>query len=122
MAEHSCSSLWSPLASSRASGFIESLIKLFRTEHMTNEENQPAQPPSSLPESRPQNERGPQGHDGDSKQFRKEKRFMKPFKQQKQRKTNKEIIINAEALEKRAAVLENGQLEEYHIERTTEQR
>ena len=47
---------------------------------------------------------------------------MKPFKQQNKRKTNKEIIINAEALEKRAAVLENGQLEEYHIERTTEQR
>ncbi len=34
----------------------------------------------------------------------------------------KEIIVNAEALENRVAVLENGQLEEFSIERTTESR
>src|SRR6266478_3311491 len=36
------------------------------------------------------------------------------------KKTNKEIIVNAEALENRVAVMENGQLEEFTIERTTE--
>ncbi len=36
------------------------------------------------------------------------------------KKFNKEIIVNAEALENRVAVLENGQLEEFSIERTTE--
>lgn len=36
--------------------------------------------------------------------------------------SNKEIIINAETLEKRVALLENGRLEEFHIERTNEQR
>ena len=36
------------------------------------------------------------------------------------KKFNKEIIINAEALENRVAVMENGQLEEFTIERTTE--
>jgi ribonuclease G len=34
----------------------------------------------------------------------------------------KEIIVNAEALENRVAVLEDGQLEEFTIERTTEKR
>ncbi len=34
----------------------------------------------------------------------------------------KEIIVNAEALENRVAVLEDGQLEEFSIERTTEKR
>src|SRR5579862_1635785 len=34
----------------------------------------------------------------------------------------KEIIVNAEALENRVAVLEEGQLEEFTIERTTESR
>ncbi len=34
----------------------------------------------------------------------------------------KEIIVNAEALENRVAVLEDGQLEEFSIERTTEER
>ena len=34
----------------------------------------------------------------------------------------KEIIVNAEALENRVAVLEDGQLEEFSIERTTESR
>ncbi len=34
----------------------------------------------------------------------------------------KEIVVNAEALENRVAVLENGQLEEFTIERTTEKR
>ena len=36
------------------------------------------------------------------------------------KKFNKEIIVNAEALENRVAVMENGQLEEFTIERTTE--
>jgi ribonuclease G len=40
----------------------------------------------------------------------------------KRKPSNKEIIINAEMLEKRVALLENGRLEEFHIERTTEQR
>lgn len=38
------------------------------------------------------------------------------------RETFKEIIVNAEALENRVAVLEEGQLEEFTIERTTESR
>ncbi|MCX7867892.1 MAG: ribonuclease E/G, partial [Limisphaera sp.] len=37
-------------------------------------------------------------------------------------KVHKEIIINVEALETRVAVLENGQLEEFNIERNTEER
>jgi len=40
----------------------------------------------------------------------------------KRKPSNKEIVINAEMLEKRVALLENGRLEEFHIERTTEQR
>jgi len=40
----------------------------------------------------------------------------------KKKAANKEIIINAETLEKRVALLENGQLDEFHIERTNEQR
>ena len=40
----------------------------------------------------------------------------------KKKPTNKEIIINAEMLEKRVVLLENGRLEEFHIERTNEQR
>src|SRR5260221_11185727 len=34
----------------------------------------------------------------------------------------KNIVVNAEALENRVAVLEDGQLEEFSIERTTEKR
>ena len=37
-------------------------------------------------------------------------------------RNRKEIIINAESLEKRVAVLENGTLEELSIERTTDER
>ncbi len=37
-------------------------------------------------------------------------------------KTHKEVIINAETLETRVAVLEEGKLEEFNIERTTEER
>lgn len=40
--------------------------------------------------------------------------------QRRKKKFNKEIIVNAEALENRVAVMENGQLEEFTIERTTE--
>jgi len=37
-------------------------------------------------------------------------------------KVHKEIVINAESLETRVAVLEDGRLEEFNIERTTEER
>jgi ribonuclease G len=40
----------------------------------------------------------------------------------RKKKLLKEIIVNAEALENRVAVLEDGQLEEFSIERTTEKR
>ncbi len=43
--------------------------------------------------------------------------LIKPVK-----KTHKEVIINAENLETRVAVLEEGRLEEFNIERTTEER
>ncbi|HUD49478.1 MAG TPA: Rne/Rng family ribonuclease [Candidatus Baltobacteraceae bacterium] len=51
------------------------------------------------------------------KVIRKVQRFIKP-----EEKTHKEIIINAESLETRIAVQENGRLEEFTIERTTEER
>jgi len=44
-------------------------------------------------------------------------RFLKPAP-----KLHKEIIINAESLETRVGVLEDGRLEEFTIERTTEER
>jgi len=44
-------------------------------------------------------------------------RMMKPVK-----KLHKEVIINAESLETRVAVLEEGKLEEFTIERTTDER
>ena len=51
------------------------------------------------------------------KMIRKVQRFIKP-----EEKTHKELIINAESLETRIAVQENGRLEEFTIERTTEER
>jgi len=45
------------------------------------------------------------------------KRLIKPVK-----RLHKEVIINAESLETRVAVLEEGRLEEFTIERTTEER
>ncbi len=45
------------------------------------------------------------------------KKLMKPEK-----KVHKEVIINAESLETRVAVSEDGRLEEFTIERTTEER
>ena len=48
---------------------------------------------------------------------KKVQRFIRPEK-----RTHKEVIINAETLETRVAVLENGKLEEFNIERTTEER
>jgi ribonuclease G len=51
------------------------------------------------------------------KVMRKVHRLMKP-----EEKTHKEIIINAESLETRIAVQEDGRLEEFTIERTTEER
>src|SRR5712692_8806821 len=44
-------------------------------------------------------------------------RLIKPV-----RKVHKEVIINAEALETRVAVMEDGKLEEFTIERTSEER
>ncbi len=40
----------------------------------------------------------------------------------KEKKISKEVIINAETLETRVAVIEDGKLEEFNIERTTEER
>jgi len=48
---------------------------------------------------------------------RKVQKLLKPVK-----KVHKEIIINAETLETRVAVTEDGKLEEFNIERTTEER
>ncbi|MFZ0828677.1 MAG: Rne/Rng family ribonuclease [Verrucomicrobiia bacterium] len=39
-----------------------------------------------------------------------------------EKKVHKEVVINAETLETRVAVLEDGRLEEFNIERTTEER
>jgi ribonuclease G len=49
--------------------------------------------------------------------LKKVQRLIKPVK-----RTNKEVIINAESLETRVGVLEEGKLEEFTIERTTEER
>ncbi len=48
---------------------------------------------------------------------KKVQRLIKPVK-----KLHKEVIINAETLETRVAVSEDGKLEEFNIERTTEER
>jgi ribonuclease G len=48
---------------------------------------------------------------------KKVQRLLKPVK-----RSHKEVIINAETLETRVAVLEEGKLEEFNIERTTEER
>jgi ribonuclease G len=48
---------------------------------------------------------------------KKVQRLIKPVS-----RTHKEVIINAESLETRVAVLEEGRLEEFNIERTTEER
>jgi ribonuclease G len=52
-----------------------------------------------------------------SKVMRKVRRLIKP-----EVKTHKELIINAESLEVRVALVEQGRLEELTIERTTEER
>jgi ribonuclease G len=52
-----------------------------------------------------------------NKVINKVKRLIRPIK-----KTHKEIIINMEALEIRVAVLEEGKLEEFTIERSNEER
>src|SRR5439155_23178096 len=49
--------------------------------------------------------------------IKKVQRLMKPVK-----KLHKEVIINAESLEPRVAVLEEGKLEEFTIERTSDER
>jgi ribonuclease G len=48
---------------------------------------------------------------------KKVQRFIRPV-----HKIHKEVVINAETLETRVAVLEGGKLEEFNIERTTEER
>ena len=45
------------------------------------------------------------------------KKLIKPEK-----KTHKEVVINAESLETRVGVLEDGRLEEFTIERTSDER
>jgi ribonuclease G len=52
-----------------------------------------------------------------AKVIKKVQKLIRPVK-----KTHKEVIINAEALETRVAVLEEGKLEEFTIERTSEER
>jgi ribonuclease G len=52
-----------------------------------------------------------------NKIIRKVQRLIKP-----KQKSHKEVIINSESLEIRVAVLEEGKLEEFNIERTTEER
>jgi len=52
-----------------------------------------------------------------NKVIRKVQRLIKP-----RPKSHKEVIINSESLETRVAVLEEGKLEEFNIERTTEER
>jgi len=52
-----------------------------------------------------------------TKVIKKVQRLMKPVK-----KLHKEVVINAESLETRVAVLEEGKLEEFTIERTTDER
>jgi ribonuclease G len=52
-----------------------------------------------------------------SKVIKKVQALIRPVK-----RTNKEVVINAESLETRVAVLEEGKLEEFTIERTTEER
>ncbi|MGI8965696.1 MAG: Rne/Rng family ribonuclease, partial [Limisphaerales bacterium] len=52
-----------------------------------------------------------------NKIIKKVQRLLKPVQ-----RSNKEVIINAESLETRVAVLEEGKLEELTIERTTEER
>ena len=52
-----------------------------------------------------------------NKIVRKVQRLIRPVK-----KLHKEVIINAETLETRVAVLEEGKLEEFNIERTSEER
>jgi len=55
--------------------------------------------------------------DGVTNLVKKVKSLIRPEK-----KTHKEVIINAETLETRVGVLEEGKLEEFNIERTTEER
>lgn len=52
-----------------------------------------------------------------NKVIKKVQRFIKPVK-----KLHKEVVINAESLEIRVAVLEEGRLEEFTIERTSDER
>ena len=52
-----------------------------------------------------------------TKMIKKVQRLIRPVK-----KSHKEVIINSESLETRVAVSEDGRLEEFNIERTTEER
>ena len=52
-----------------------------------------------------------------NKVIRKVQRIIKP-----ERKIHKEVVINSESLETRVAILEEGKLEEFNIERTTDER
>src|SRR5216117_1089619 len=52
-----------------------------------------------------------------NKVIKRVQRFIKPVK-----KLHKEVIINAESLETRVAVIEEGKLEEFTIERTSDER
>jgi ribonuclease G len=84
---------------------------------------EPARPPSQEKFTPvPITERAPQGlvetiRSAATKMMKKVQRLIKPVK-----RTHKEVIINAESLETRVGVLEEGRLEEFTIERTTEER
>jgi ribonuclease G len=81
----------------------------------TKVEPEPAFKPVPVPEpSKPLVDRIA---DGVTNLVKKVKNLIRPEK-----KTHKEVIINAETLETRVGVLEEGKLEEFNIERTTEER
>ncbi len=92
--------------------------KAFRQPHLDT----PAEVQEDKYQPVPLNEQSPQGlvqniKAAANKIVKKVQRMMKPEPQ-----THKEIIINAESLETRVALQEEGRLEEFTIERTTEER
>jgi ribonuclease G len=92
--------------------------KAFRQPHLDT----PAEVHEDKYQPVPLSEQAPQGlvqniKSGFTKVIKKVQRLMKPEPQ-----THKEIIINAESLETRVALQEEGRLEEFTIERTTEER
>jgi ribonuclease G len=106
-----------PPATPEAAPQAPAAKKDFREPHMeTPAEVQEEFSPVELPEEKPK------GLVATVKAFankavKKIQRIIKPVQ-----RSHKEVIINAEALETRVAVLEEGRLEEFTIERTAEER